>query len=218
MMNLKTVMVVGTTLALLGGPGCKKKDATDNGGKVDNAAAKAATPAAAAPDLTALNASIPAAWKGKIEFAPRQLGERDDVMTAIVPKDWKQGFLHDEVDPPDGNSSFGFGTSMRIGATCGGMCKARTAAEYAASADKDLFASQLALTPPPKVIKDEKAPDQRVMVVEQAASPGNPPKTSVIIAWYKDNAERMYFCTVDLSKEAAELAPVFEKACLAAKK
>ena len=80
-------------IALLGAAGCKKND---NAGKADKVAAKAATPAAAGaaspaaagPDVTALNAAIPAAWKGKVEFAPRQLGERDDVMTVIVPKDW----------------------------------------------------------------------------------------------------------------------------------
>ena len=223
MMKLKSVMVVGTTLALLGAAGCKKND---NAGKADKVAAKAATPAAAGaaspaaagPDVTALNAAIPAAWKGKVEFAPRQLGERDDVMTVIVPKDWKKGFLSDQVEPPDGNSAFGFGTQMRIGATCGGECKARTVVEYAASADKELFSSLLAITPPPKVIKDEKTADQRVMIVETAAGTGFDPKTMVAVAWYKDGAERMYTCTVDLTKEAAELAPVFVQACLAAKK
>jgi hypothetical protein len=134
-------------------------------------------------------------------------------MDAVVPKSWKAAFLDDEMEPSD--NSFGFGTSMRVGSTCGGECKSHTADEYAKSANKSFFDNMLAHTPPPKIIKDEKTDGRRVMIAEDTNTDGNVNKTSVMIAVWKDGADQYYYCTADLAPESKDLAPAFEKACLA---
>ncbi len=144
----------------------------------------------------------------------QKLGKHDAV-DAVVPKGWKQGFLDDEMDPTD-SRAFGFGTSMRVGGTCGGMCESKDAAKWEKIGNKSFFDNFATHTPAPKIIKDDKAPGRRTMIVEDTATDGNVNNTYVVVASWQDGADRLYFCDVTLAPESKELAPVMELACRAA--
>ena len=171
-------------------------------------------------DAAAANAAIPAAWKSKVSFEVKTLGGEEDKhadkVSVPVPKGWKKGFLDGSVEPPDGNNDYGFGTKMLVGGGCQGECKVKSSAEWAKAADESMFNNLLAHTPPPKVIKDEKKDGRRTMIAEDTNTDGNVNNTTVVTAWWKDGAERFYFCDVTLAPESKDLAPAFEKACLAA--
>lgn len=171
-------------------------------------------------DAKAANDAVPAAWKSKLSFEVRTVGgEKDkhgEKVSVPVPKGWKAGFLEGEVEPPDGNNDFGFGTKVWVTGGCDGECKAKTSKEWEASANHSLFDNVLAHTPPPKIIKDEKKDGRRTMIAEDTNTDGNVNNTMVMTAWWKDGGERFYFCDVTLAPESKDLAPAFEKACLAA--
>lgn len=171
-------------------------------------------------DAAAANAAVPAAWKAKLAFEVKTLGGEQDKhaekVSVPVPKGWKNGFLDGSVEPADGNNDFGFGTKMWVGGGCQGECKAKSAAEWAKAANESMFDNLLAHTPPPKVIKDEKKDGRRTVIAEDTNTDGNVNNTTVVTAWWKDGAERFYFCDVTLAPESKDTAPAFEKACLAA--
>ena len=168
-------------------------------------------------DPKAANDAVPAAWKQKLAFEVKTLGDDPkEKVSAAVPKGWKKGFLPDELDPPDNNNDFGFGTTFRVGGTCGGDCKAKSAKEWEDAANHAFFDNVLAHTPAPKVIKDDKKPGRRTMIAEDQHTDGNMNQTFVITAWWSDGGERFYFCDVALAEEAKDLAPAFDKACAAA--
>ena len=226
MTNVKTAMVLGSALALLATAGCKKQNQAAPASKAAPAAAgapSATTAPVVDPAIATINAAIPASWKGKIEFAAREI--KDDFhntsLTAIVPKDWPKGFLGDEIDAPKSSDfQFGFDTKVRIGESCAGTCKPHTSGEFAELADKEFFADLLSRKPPlnVEIVKDEKSADQRVLIAHQPKGAGGLEVTYVQIVWWKDGAERVSYCMVDLDEKAGELASAFEKACLATKK
>ncbi len=165
-----------------------------------------------AADASAANAAIPAAWKGKIEFVTQTLG-KDEGVSVPAPKGWKPGFLDGTVEPPDGNKDFGFATNLRAGKTCGGECKSKDAAAWESAANESSFNNMLAHKPAPKVIKDEKRPGSRVMIAQDQNTDGNMNQTFVLVAYWKDGADRFYFCNASLAEVAKDLAPAFEQAC-----
>ncbi len=171
-------------------------------------------------DPKAANDAVPAAWKSKLTFEAKTLGgekeKSGDKVSVPVPKGWKNGFLDGSVEPPDGNNDYGFGTKMWVGGGCQGECKAKSSAEWAKAANESMFDNLLAHTPAPKVIKDEKKDGRRTVIAEDQFTDGNVNNTTVVTAWWKDGAERFYFCDVTLAPESKDLAPAFEKACLAA--
>jgi hypothetical protein len=170
-------------------------------------------------DAKAANDAVPAAWKSKLTFEVKTLGGKDkhgEKVSVAVPKGWKDGFLDGSVEPQDGNNDFGFGTTMRVGGTCGGECKAKSAKEWAAAADDSFFNNITAHQPAPKITKDEKKDGRRTMIATDQNTDGNMNRTYVVTAWWKDGGERFYFCDVELADESKDLAPAFEKACAAA--
>jgi hypothetical protein len=171
-------------------------------------------------DAKAANDAIPASWKGKVTFEVRSLGgekkQSDEKVSVPVPKTWKAGFLEGSVEPADGDSAFGFGTKMWVTGGCDGECKARSSKEWEASANHSLFDNVLAHKPAPKIIKDEKKDGRRTMIAEDQYTDGNVNNTEVMTAWWTDGGTRFYFCDATLAPESKDLAPAFEKACLAA--
>jgi hypothetical protein len=172
-------------------------------------------------DAKAANDAVPAAWKSKLTFEAKTLGgekgdKHADKVSVAAPKGWKNGFLEGSVEPPDGNNDFGFGTKMWVGGGCQGECKVKSSKEWEEAANESMFNNMLAETPAPKVIKDEKKDGRRTAIVEEQHTGGQENDTTVVTAWWKDGGERFYFCNVTLAPEAKDLAPAFEKACLAA--
>jgi hypothetical protein len=163
-------------------------------------------------DVSAANAAIPAAWKGKLEFVSQTITAHDDAVTVPAPKGWKPGNIQSMLEPPDG-SGFGFGTSFWPSKTCGGECKEKSAAEWEAAANSATFGNMLAHNPPPKVIKDEKTPGHRVLIAEDQYTGGQVNNITIMMGWWKDGADRMYLCTVDLAPESKDLVNAFEQAC-----
>jgi hypothetical protein len=157
------------------------------------------------------NAAIPAAWKGKIEFEAATIADdfdKEGTVKAVIPKGWVGGKgIKAMREPPETAKDFGFGTHVWSGSGCGGECKERPATELEKEANKSFFDNLLAHTPPPKVIKDDKTPGHRLLVVEEDSS------MKIMAAWWKDGGKRFQFCTVELAKEAKDLEPAFEAAC-----
>jgi hypothetical protein len=164
-----------------------------------------------AVDVASANSKIPEAWKGKLEFMSQTLESHGDKVVVAAPKGWKPSNIG-ALEPPDG-SGFGFGTKFWTGKTCNGECKARSAADWGASADKVSFANELAHQPAPKILKDDKRDGFRELVAEDQHIDGNINMTSILMAWWKDGADRMYFCNVELAPESKDLVWAFEQAC-----
>lgn len=196
-----------TALAIVAAVGCKHKQ--------DDAAPKgraAGAPTAGKPDPTAnvapANSRIPQAWKSKLEFVSQQLDSQGDTITVPAPKGWQTNDIGALV-PPDG-SSFGAATQFWATKTCNGSCEAKSAADWEKAVDKMAFADELARTPPPKLLKEDRRPGFRELVAENP----NDGTTAILVAWWKDGAERAYLCDVTLAQEAQDLASAFEQACL----
>jgi hypothetical protein len=202
-MNRLVIVVAALALAA----GCKKKEEAGGG---DKAADKKAAPANA--DAGPANAAIAASFKGKIEFTSQTFDDHGDKVTAPAPKGWKPGHVV-TLEPPDG-SGFGFGTQFWVGKTCNGSCESKPAAAWEKSANEMSFANEMAHTPPPKIIKEDKKPGFRELIAEDQHTDGNVNNTSILMAWWKDGADRMYFCNVDLAPESKDLVNAFEQACL----
>jgi hypothetical protein len=162
-------------------------------------------------DPAPANAAIPAAWKGKIEFEAVTIADdfdKEGTVKAVIPKGWVGGKgIKAMREPPEGSHDFGFGTHIWTGSGCGGECKERPAAELEKEANKSFFDTVMGHTPPPKVIKDEKKPGHRILVVDEDG------KITISSAFWTDGAKRFQFCSVELDKEAKDLEPAFEAAC-----
>jgi hypothetical protein len=166
-------------------------------------------------DVAGANAAIPAAWKGKLEFSVQRLGEGkfNDPVNVAAPKGWKKGFMEGSLEPPEGNSEYGFGTSFKAGGTCAGDCtKPKSEAEWVAAGDSTYFSGLGNPKPPEKIAKDDKGAGHRTLIVENG--PLGMGSTSIIVAKWTDGGDRMYTCKADLSDKGKDLAPAFEKACL----
>lgn len=198
-------LMLGIAIAALAA-GCKKKND-------DPAAAKRAEHDNPGLNVAPANAAIPAAWKGKLEFVSQTIDNHGDAVTLPAPKGWKPGNIKSMLEPPDG-SGFGFGTHFWAGKTCNGECTSKSAAEWEKSANEMSFGNELAHTPPPKVLKEDKRAGFRELIAEDQYTTGQTNNVTILMAWWKDGADRMYFCNVDLAPEAKDLVPAFEQACL----
>ncbi len=170
--------------------------------------------------VAAVNAAIPAEWKGKIEFVAGEIVDdkrRNPVRYKVaIPKDWKKGFMPGALEPADsdtfGSKTFGK-TEIQVGSNCDGTCEKK---DWAATSDKVNFAQFATGQTKGKVIKDEKSATGRTMVFEHEVDSSFPEKevaVRIIRAWWTDGAPRYYTCTADLGTPAKGLAAAFEKAC-----
>lgn len=171
--------------------------------------------AVTAADVAKVNAAVPAAWKGKLEFAPTTIDADHTTFSVAAPKGWKKGFMPGELEPADAtkdmhdSATFGFAVSMSVGSDCGGACEPK---DWAKVADKTLFKQFYDGRSSAKVVKDDKQPTRRVVVADGANG-----KAYVIVAWWKDGSDHYWSCTVDLARDSHDLAAAFEQACLTAR-
>ena len=187
---IKMASVVAMMVSVVG---CNKKDAGPSAAD----ALKQAEPAVAA-----VNALIPAAFKGKIAF--KAAATEDARAVGIMPDGWGKAFMKGEVEPPKGSSDFGFFTKMQISATCMGECKERD--DWAAKI-AEFYGTFSADTKPET---DEKVGANGRIVVKKMGST----KTldTLYTVWAKGGAEFLY-CKVTLAEESFALQPAFAKAC-----
>ncbi len=200
-------MVIVAVCALCALAACGYKDSKGSADKGD----QPAPPAAADP--APANAAIPAAWKGKLEFESRTITTHDETVSVPGPKGGKAGHMPNGLEPANGSTTFGFGTTFSAGKTCGGACEDKPADKWEKAANSSFFDNMLAHTPAPKVYKDEKTPGHRVLIAEDQYTGGNVNSTTIMMAWWKDGADRFYYCNVTLAPESKDLVSAFEQAC-----
>src|SRR5688572_31025391 len=103
---------------------------------------KASAPPAAAIDVAAVNALVPAELKDKLVFEKRDIieerGKRSKVTyTMAAPKDWEQDMKMFASLKPKSDSSLGFMTSLKVGSNCDGACEPK---DWAKTSEKVNFA------------------------------------------------------------------------------
>ncbi|HTJ41334.1 MAG TPA: hypothetical protein VL463_04535 [Kofleriaceae bacterium] len=160
-------------------------------------------------DVGPVNAAIPAAWKGKIEFTDQTFGDKHEKYEAAAPKDWKSSFMPGSFEP-DGamKDAFGFGARYEVSGNCDGDCVAK---DWQATADKVEFKQFTDGTSSAKIVKDEKGAGWRQVIAEGGDN------TYIVRAWWVDGAKRYNACRATLGKEAKDLVPAFVAACQTAK-
>ena len=166
-------------------------------------------PAPAAPiDVAAVNALVPADLKDKLVFEKRDLAEergkkgRKRIYTMAAPKDWEQDMKMFANVKPKSEANLGFMTSLSVGSNCDGTCEAK---DWAKTSEKVNFAQFR----DGKIVKDEQAKTNHLMIVEKGDS------TYVVYAWWNDGGRMYYSCTASLEKEVKGAADAFAKACQA---
>jgi hypothetical protein len=200
---LRWIVVAAATLAL-SAVGCKKDG--DGGGSGKPAGPSKAEQMKAFQEnvLPEVQAAVPADAP-KVEFEAK-LAEKEKLIAA-VPKGWKEGVIPGSYQPPD-EASLGFMTRYTAGTNCDGSCEPK---DWKATADKVNFAQfqgdQF------QVQKDDALtePAGRILV----ANTKDDGKVYIAAARWQDGASFYITCSVTLDKEAAALAPAFEKACRA---
>jgi hypothetical protein len=174
---------------------CGKKDGDSKG----------SSKAAAAIDLAAINALVPAPLKGQLEFVKRDIviksRHHDTTYSVAAPKSWK-----DDPNPMwaslKGDDAAGFMTGLKINSNCDGDCKPK---DWAAVSDKVEFAEQaMGKT----VISDVKRAGGRTKIA--AVDDGTVRATS---AWWSDGDSKYHSCTYTLDVKLKDAAPAFAKAC-----
>ena len=185
-------------------------------------------------DADAVNAAVPADFKGKIEFEVGAIkddfGHHTTTYSLILPKGWKKGFMPGSLEPADGDS---FGsktlgkTSISVGSNCDGDCKSK---DWAAVVDKVFYKQYTSGEVPGKIIKDDKQKSSRTLVFQQepkvettTTQSGTTTSTTtatsgekgitIITTWWTDGASQHYKCMVQLGEPAIGLAAAFEKLC-----
>lgn len=169
-----------------------------------------------ADHVAAVNAAIPAAWKGQIEFEATTVaaGKRLS-LKAAMPKGWQKGFIPGQFEPidTDNGASPTLGkTSMIVSKNCDGTCEKK---DWAAISDKVLFSQFTSGRVRGKVRKDEKRPNGRTLVYEREPGPmGNlDVAVDVITAWWDPDSPHYLYCHAELGPPMKSLADAFEKAC-----
>jgi hypothetical protein len=172
---------------------------------------------AAKIDVGPVNAAVPEALAGRLSFAAQAVDEsmgkrkKDPVAPAPVPVGWTPDdilpgrFKPPRVDKFDPNE-------YSVSTTCQGECKGRSAADWKAVNDKDLFAQFSGGSF--KVGKDEDLGDGR-LVVATTERMGDE-VVHVVLARWRDGAARTLWCTAELAGDWRPAAAAFELACRAA--
>ena len=196
---IRTWFVCVVALAACGG----KKDA-DKGG--DKGADKGGDKTAGGIDVAGINALVPASLKDKLVFEKRAIvieqGRDKTTYTMAVPKTWTQEgkmFAHIKAD-----SAGGFFSGIEVGSNCDGSCEPK---DWEKIADKVNFQPRMT----GKVTKDDKAKGRRTMIADVEFSGSH--MTDVVVATWKDGANKYFACTAKLDESIKEAAPAFEKAC-----
>ncbi|MCB9545078.1 MAG: hypothetical protein H6706_04210 [Myxococcales bacterium] len=161
-------------------------------------------PAFQGDGLAAVNAARPAG--ATLEFEAKIIDK--DRVVAAVPKGWTESTAVPGLFKPGDDAGLGFMTKISIGTSCGGACVPK---DWKGAAEKSSFtqfrdAERFE-------IKDERdltGPAGKVIVAH--AREGT--KAYVMVARWKDGAERYYSCSATLDGAAAvALAPAFTRAC-----
>ncbi len=193
-MNVRSWLVgalVPVVLAACGGKG--GGDAADTAGQ----APAPVDPKTQAADVQAVQAKVPADVAITFEAV---VGEKDRHV-AIQPKGWETGVIPGRVKPPTG-SNLGFMTAFSTGTNCDGECSPKDWAKVADSVEFAQFAGGNW-----KIEKDEKLADGRILVAK------GEDRVDIVLAKWKDGADRYFMCRATLDKEVVSAAAAFEEAC-----
>ncbi|MCA9513601.1 MAG: hypothetical protein KC635_01540 [Myxococcales bacterium] len=209
-MTMFRTMGMGLCALAIAACGGKGGDAAGGGGEGEKAAGPSVADVKAEVEKAAadVNAKVPEDLKAALTFEA-VAGEKD-WHVALQPKGWKSSTIPGLVKPPEGGPSLGFMTKFSTGSNCDGACAAKDAAGWKATADKVEFA-QFASNGE-KIAKDEALPDGRILVAN-----GDRGRVDIVVARWKDGAERYFSCRATLEDDAAKAADAFEAACLAMK-
>jgi hypothetical protein len=163
-------------------------------------------PPTVAIDVAAINALVPAGLRSTLVFEQRQLdidrGPRKTTYTLAAPRGWvARGTVSARLRPA---TETGVLAHLEVSANCDGAC---TPKPWETIADKINFATR----PKRTVLKDDKAPGRRTMIVE--AEHVGTPTTDVIVAWWTDGARNYHTCKASLGDPIREAAPAFAAAC-----
>jgi hypothetical protein len=177
-------------------------------------AAASASPAASAPGVGPANDAVPAAWKSKLSFAALEIPlSASSKVTVPIPNGWRErseSWASGHYQPSQPRSSDWDGsTDFFVSSNCDGACEPKPAAAWATAADRG-FAMGFPPALSPKTIKDEKVEGRRTVIASMVGH------TTIMTAWWKEGADRYYYCAAVLPDKDSELVPAFEKACLAA--
>jgi hypothetical protein len=158
-------------------------------------------------DYAAINALVPADLKTKLVFDKFELVDEHKhgniTFTFAAPKGWKEGMKGmGSLKAPEDQ---GFMTRMSVNSNCDGSCEPK---DWAATADKVDF-KQFIGNGDMKVVKDEKKPGSRLMIVEDKDM------THVAYAWWTDGAKNYHACRVTLDAPLKGAGEAFAKACQA---
>ena len=171
-------------------------------------------------DLDAVNATVPAELKGKVEFEIGTITSekgKDGVTYKLVrPKGWKPAFMPGSLKPADadnfGSPTLGK-TEMSVDSNCDGSCEKK---DWATVSDKVHFARFTDGSMKGKVLKDEKGKNERLVVFEHEPSEHFPEKdvaVTIARAWWNPDGNRYFLCEAELGTPVKGLAAAFEKAC-----
>jgi hypothetical protein len=147
----------------------------------------------------------------KLEWEEKTVAE--GTLAVMVPKGWKQeDFMGARFQPAEDEMSFW--NSITLNRTCGGMCDAMPAAEWAkrfeeseienlkiSGEHEDTF----------KIERDEKLDNGRLIVSSQKL--GRRTTQALLVGKWQDGDDHYYTCRVELAKGLTKNFPEFEKAC-----
>lgn len=170
-----------------------------------------------ADHVAAVNAAIPAEWKGKIEFEAGRIEESKKLaFKAAIPKGWKKGaVMPGKLEPADtdmGESKTLGKTELTVSKNCDGSCEKK---DWAAVSDKVLYAQFTGGQVKGKVRKDEKRATGRTLVFEREPGPmpDHDVAIDVITTWWEADSPQYFYCYAQLGTQVKGLADAFEKAC-----
>jgi hypothetical protein len=152
-------------------------------------------------DVGAVNALVPAKYKYRLEFAPRDVTSglhRHVTYTVPVPKGWKSDDIGG-AEPVD--KAVNGESSIWLHSSCDeAHC---SPGDWNAAIDQELELLD--------VVRDERGDHRRVVM----ARPGLPGSDllSVKVYWWVDGEPEYHACEVRLGAGLQEAAPAFEKAC-----
>lgn len=188
---------------------------------------KAPRKATLAEEATEINKLIPAAWKGKIEFAPGDLEWKGQWRyKLLLPKGWVPSQVDGAVEPPDNNvvdqsPTFGFNNEVSVFPACGGDCGG--VKEWRKASHTQMFEQFVTGLIRGTVLSDQELPNGRLMIFQRMPEKGSDVKVTpgdkarlVIRAWWDPKADRYHICQVTLSDLSFELAPVAAAVCMTA--
>jgi hypothetical protein len=169
---------------------------------------KSSAPAAAAIDVAAVNALVPADLKDKLVFEKRDIieerGKRSKAtFTMAAPKDWQQEGKMFASLKPKSEANLGFFTGITVGSNCDGTCEAK---DWAKTSEKVNFAQ---FRTGWKIIKDDATKTSHLMIAEKDD------QTNVTYAWWSDGGRKYFTCSASLEGAVKTAGDAFAKACQA---